>query len=630
MRKFYLFLFILLYAIPLWSAEKPAHGLALYGPQDLKYRKGQPYKHANVRAPKGGTLTLSSLGSFTKLNPFTLKGVAAPGLGMVFETLVDGSADEDEAFSQYGLLAEKITLPKDRMSITYHLNKKAKFSDGEPLTADDVVFSFNLIKDPEYAPFYKAYFADVLKVEKIDDHTVTFHFKKFNQELPLIMGQLSILPKHIYGIPGKKFGKDFDNMIPVGSGPYIVKAFDYGKYISYRYTPDYWGLDITANKGRYNFDDIIFKIFLDPITEREAIKGGLIDARQVNISKDWALEYKGEYVKKNYMKREEFKHNRVSGMQCYVFNLRNPIFQDINIRKAISAVFDFDYMNKNLFYGQYKRQVCYFDNNREMMSRGPAIGRVRDLLYGLQNKYNKPGKDYVPDDAIEVGPYNIGDYPKQLPIEQKIKQANKLLSYMGWRYDKNTGARQKNGKVLKFTILISSQTWVRIVNPFIESLKKIGVKADYRLVQPAEYAAAVESFNFDMIVGVFGQSMSPGNEQRDFWASKAADTKGSSNVIGIKNPAIDELIKELINADSRKSLVGHVRALDRILCANFYVIPHWFIDYDRAIYWNRISGPKRYASKSGFTANVLNWWWYDPHKAVRLDDAMKEGIPFRE
>lgn len=610
------------------SASEPTYGISLYGPADLKYKEGETYKHANPNAPKGGILKLTSLGSFTKLNPFSLKGTPAPGVGMVFETLMDSSVDGDEPFSEYGLLAEKVQLADDKNSITYYLNKNAKFSDGKPVTADDVVFSFNLIQDPEFYPSYKSYYEDVEKAEKIDDSTVKFTFKKFNQELPLIIGQLSILPKHIYGVEGKKFGEDFDE-IAVGSGPYMLESFDKSKHITLKRNPDYWGKDIPVNRGRHNFDKIIYKVFLSPIPAREALKGGLIDAEQIASSKDWAIEFNGEYFKNNYIRKENFKHNRVSGMQCYVFNLRKPIFQDVKVRKAIAAVMDFDFMNKNHFYNQYKRQVCFFDNNGEMMSRGPAEGKVKEILLALQEKY---GKENVPKDAIARGPYNIGDLPggTTMPIEERVKLANKMLDEEGYLYDKELGTRKKGDNVLSFEILIAAQTWEKIVNTFIERLNEIGIKATYRLVQPAEYVEKVKDFDYAMIVETFGQSMSPGNEQRNFWTSKMADVKGSSNFVGMKNPAIDDIVEQLIAAKDRKSLVTCVQVLDRILCANNYVIPHWYIDSDRAIFWNKFRGPEVYASKAYFITNLMSWWWYDAEKDKKLQEARDANKPFTE
>ncbi|HAR65173.1 MAG TPA: ABC transporter substrate-binding protein [Lentisphaeria bacterium] len=618
-----------LLVLPLFAAPPvSSHGLAIYGPEDLKYGLDQHYAHANPDAPKGGTLRMSTLGAFTKLNPFSLKGRPAPLLSLVFETLMDGSDDSDEAFSQYGLIAQRVTLAEDRLSVTYQLNPAAVFSDGHPLTADDVVFSFNLIQDPQYTPTMKSYYADVKSAEKIDDHTVIFTFSTYNQELPLILGQLSILPKHIYGADGKVFGRDFDE-IAIGSGPYVVDNFDTAKFITYKRNPNYWGTQIPVNRGRYNFDTVRVLLYLDPNAELQALTGGLVDIKMVSSSKDWALSFDGDSIQKNYIRKATFSHNRVSGMQCFVMNLRRAQFQSRDVRMALAAAMDFEYMNKNLFYGQYKRQVCFFDNHAEMRSRGPAAGKVRERLIALRKKHNdaKTRTIHVYRDAITRGPFNVGEIPGQpvASIEDRLASANKLLEAKGWLYHEEAECRVKDGVELKFSILLSNKGWVRLVNPFIENLRTIGAKIDYQLVQPAEFSKRYKEFDFDMIVDGFGQSESPGNEQRDKWTTRAADTSGSSNSIGLKNPAVDEVVEALIASPSREELVINVQVLDRILCAGHYIIPHWYIDYDRGVYWNRFGHVDRYAAKAYFEDNVLNWWWFDAARESALQAARDAG-----
>jgi len=375
---------LLLFAQPVIAT--PKHGLSLYGPQDLKYNPDQPYDHANPNAPKGGNLVLADFGAFTKLNPASLKGVTAPGVGiLVFQNAMDSSADDKEPFSQYGNLVEKAEVADDHLSLTYHLYKQSKFSDGHPLTADDFVFSFNLIKEPQYHPIFKEYFKDIKSIEKIDAHTVRYNFAIHNQELPLITGQMFIFPKHIYGAEGKSFGADFDDMA-VGSGPYTVEKYEYGKYITYKRNPNWWGKDIAVNKGRYNFDRVTYKIYLDPVAQREAFKGGEFDMQLVNSSRDWALDYKGDFVKKGYYLRTEFPHTRIAGMQGFAMNMRNEIFKSRKVRAALAMVFDFEWSNKNLFYGQYTRNDCYFDNNPEVKPKGVATGKVKTLLESLRAK----------------------------------------------------------------------------------------------------------------------------------------------------------------------------------------------------------------------------------------------------
>ena len=595
----------------------PHHGLSLYGPQGLKYKSGEPYIYANPNAPKGGNLTLADFGAFTKLNPASLKGVTAPGIGqLVFQNAMDSSADDDEPFSQYGNLVEKAEVSGDHLSLTYHLYKQAKFSDGHPLTADDFVFSFNLIKDPQYHPIYKEYFKDIKSIEKIDAHTVRYHFAIHNQELPLITGQMIIFPKHIYGAKGKSFGADFDDM-GVGSGPYTIEKYEYGKYISYKRNPNWWGKDVAINKGRYNFDRVTYKIYLDPVAQREAFKGGEFDMQLVNSSRDWALDYKGDFVKKGYYLRQEFPHTRIAGMQGFAMNTRNKIFKSRKVRAALAMVFDFKWSNKNLFYGQYTRNDCYFDNNPEMKAEGVPKGEVKNILELLRKKHKK----FVPKTALTKP---VGAPGQGLPAERNLKVANSLLDSAGWKIGSD-GIRSKGKDRMEFELLLAGPGFQRIAEPYKNNLKKVGVKLDIKVVQIAEYEERLRNFKFGMIVAGYPQSRSPGNEQRYMWSSDAADTPGTRNYMGIKNPAIDELIEKIVSAKTRKELVVNIQALDRILTHQYYLVPHWYIAYDRAVYWNKFGRPKINASQNAVNNNVLEWWWWDKEKANNLKKARAAG-----
>ena len=609
-------------------ADEKSHGLSLYTNSDLKYKPGQAYEHANPNAPKGGTVTLASFGAFTKFNPVSMSGRPAPELGLVFETLMDGSSDINEHFSQYGLLAESVQLADDRMSVTYYLNKNAMFSDGKSVTADDVVFSYNLINEPGYNPGIRSYFKDIKQVVKVDDLTVRIEFLKYNQELPLIVGQVSILPKHIYGAEGKSFDKDFDNVLPVGSGPYVVGTFDKSKYINYSRNKVYWGNEVAVNKGRYNFETVSYKIFTDMAALRENVKAGNIDASMVMVAKDWAQFYVGDKIDKNYISKTTFPSKRVAGMQGFAFNLRRPIFQDVKLRRVLATLMDFEYMNANMFYNQYQRLTNYFDNNDEMKSRGPATGQEKALLEDLRTRH---GKTFVPLSSISKGPQVLGydKAGKPLPITLRIKGANLMLDKMGWKFDKVAGVRSKDGVELKFTFMIHDQNWVRIVNAYKDNLVQAGIKVDYQLVQPAEYVQKGIKYDYDIITQTFGASLSPGNEQRSYWSSESAEVEGENNVCGIKNPAIDEIVTKLIEAKNRHDLVIYTHVLDRILCANYYVVPQWYLNKDRFVYWNKFSGPKVNAGKSYIITNFLNWWWYDETKATTLKAAIESGSPIK-
>jgi microcin C transport system substrate-binding protein len=610
-------LLILLLTQQAWGA--PQHGLSLYGPEDLKYKPGQHYKYANPKASKGGNLVLSDFGAFTKLNPASLKGVTAPGMGqLVFQTPMDSSADDNEPFSQYGNLVEKVELAKDRLSMTYHLYKQAQFSDGHPLTADDFIFSFDLIKDPEYHPIYKEYFKDIKSIEKIDAHTVRYHFAVYNQELPLITGQMIIFPKHIYGAKGKSFGADFDD-IAISSGPYTVEKYEYGKYITFKRNPNWWGKDIAINQGRYNFDRVTYKIYLDPVAQREAFKGGEFDMQLVNSSRDWALDYKGDFVKKGYYLRGEFPHTRVAGMQGFAMNMRNEFFQSRKVRAAIAMSFDFEWSNKNLFYGQYTRNECYFDNNPEMKAQGLPQGEVKTLLLKLREKY----KSHVPKTALTKP---VGAPGQGQSADKNIQVANTLLDSAGWKIGAD-GIRTKGKQRLQFELLLAGPGFQRIAEPYKNNLKKIGVHLDIKVVQIAEYEERLRNFKFGMIVAGYPQSRSPGNEQRYMWGSEATDTPGTRNYMGIKNPALDELIDEIIKAKTRKELIINIQALDRILTHQFYMVSHWYIAYDRAVFWNKFSRPEINPSQSSIANNILEWWWWDEQKAQALKEARSQGKP---
>lgn len=594
------------------------HGLSLYGPENLKYKINEPYDYSNPDAVKGGHLVLADFGAFTKLNPSSLKGVPAPGISnLVFQTPMDSSADDSEPFSQYGNLVEKVELADDRMTMVYHIHKTAQFSDGHPVTADDFIFSFKLLKNSEYHPFYKQYFKDIKSVKKIDSHKVKYTFSIYNQELPLITGQMTIFPKHIYDVKGKSFGSDFDE-IAIGSGPYKIKDFEFGKHITFEKVPNWWGSKIGINKGRYNFNHVTWKIYLDPVAMREGFKGGDFDAHMVNSSRDWALDYKGDFVKKNYYLKNKFPHTRVAGMQGLVMNQRNEIFTSRKVRAAVAMVFDFKWSNKNLFYGQYTRNQCYFDNNPEMKPSGIAEGRVKEILMSLKNKY---GSSFVPKTSITKP---VGTPGQGISLEKNIQMANALLDSAGWKIDED-GIRVKNGKRMSIELVLNSPLFQRIVEPYKNNLKKIGLEMKIKVVQIAKYEEILRNFNFDMIVANYPQSRSPGNEQRSMWSSESEKTPGSRNYMGIKNPAIDELIEIIVQAKSRKELINSVKAMDRILTHQFYIVPNWYISYDRVVYWNKFSQPKINSSQSVIQSNILEWWWWNEKKAQQLKKARNSG-----
>lgn len=566
-----------------------AHGIAMHG--DMKY--GPDFTHfdyVNPDAPKGGRVRLSTLGSFDSLNGFIIKGEAATGLGLIYDTLMEGAADEP--FSQYGLLAERVEMPDDRSWVAFHLRQEAKWHDGKPVTADDVVFSFNiLMKDG--SPFYRYYYQNVDKVEKLGDLAVKFHFKPGeNWELPLILGQIQILPRHYWE------GRDFNKTTlepPLGSGPYKIKEFDTGRSITYERIKDYWGKDIPVNKGRYNFDEVRYDYYRDATVALQAFKAGEYDYRPENSSKAWATGYNFPAVKDGSVLVKTFPHKRSSGMQAFAFNTRRDIFKDARVRRALGYAFDFEWANANLFYGQYKRTQSFFDNS-ELAAKGLPNKDELALL--------EPFRSKIPDDVF-TKVYKAPRSDDKGGIRTNLRHAGKLLRDAGWVIKDGKRINAKTGQALEFELLLASPLFERVALSMDKNLKRLGVTMRIRTVDSAQYINRLQDFDFDMIVGVWGQSLSPGNEQRGFWGSHAATTKGSRNFVGIQNPVVDALIEKLIAAPDRKALVTATRALDRVLLWNHYVIPQWHLNYDRLAYRN-IFGIPKVTPENG--QELMTWW----------------------
>ncbi len=574
------------------------HALAMTG--SPKYKAGfTHFEYANPQALKGGAVKLSSIGTYDSFNPFITKGVAATGISLLYDSLTVQS--EDEPFTQYGLVASKIELPADRSWVIYHLNPKARFHDGKPVTAHDVVFSFEIIMS-KGTPFYKRYYADVQKVEALDDLRVKFHLGKTpNPELPLIIGQISILPKHYWE------GRDFEKTTlekPLGSGPYKISKFRPGQSITYERVEDYWAKDHPVNKGQYNFGRITYDYYRDATVALQAFKSGEYDYRNENMSKNWATAYTGPAVESGAIVKEEIKHERNQGLQGFVFNTRRPLFKDRKVREALSYAFDFEWSNKILFYGQYKRTTSFFSNS-ELASRG--------LPSPEELKYLEPLKDNLPAEVftkVFEPPATDGTGN----VRANLRTAVRLLKEAGWSIKNKKLTNTKTGEIFTFEILLISPAFERIVLPFSKNLARLGIEATFRVVDTSQYINRITEFDFDMITFVFGQSESPGNEQRSFWGSKSADIPGSRNYAGIKNPAIDALIELVINAPDRKELVTRTRALDRALLFRHYVIPQWHLSYYRIAYWNIFSRPE-ISPKFGIGFNT---WWVDPQKENSL------------
>ncbi|MFO7821505.1 MAG: extracellular solute-binding protein [Lentisphaeria bacterium] len=600
------------------SGGEPHYAVSMYGREGIALGENEPFPYVNPEAPKGGRLVMQG-GNFTTLNPYSLKGLSSHLLSLIFESPTVASYTEEEPSTAYGHLVESIKVADDRMAVTYKIRPEARFSDNEAVTAEDFVFSFKLIQHPQYNPFYKQYFADVEKAVKIDESTVRFEFSKRNQELPVIMGQLPILPEHIYGAEGKDFGEDFDK-IAVGSGPYVIDEYEFGKYLKVRRNPEWWAKDLPRTQGMYNFDTITMRVYREAVARNEAFKGGEYDVLYVNTAKDWAVDFKGEFVRKNYIQRLEIPHNRPVGMQGFVFNLRNPIFQSHKTRYAIAMVFNFPWTNENLFYGQYTRTRCFFENSPDVTNTDVPSGRLLKYLKDLRNQH---GEEAVPKMALTQPLRAPGQ--GQSPATN-MRLAGILLDSVGWKRGPD-GIRRREGQRLEFSLLLSAPTWVRIAEPYKGRLEKLGVDMKIEVAQPADYQKRTRNFQFDMVTQVFSHSRSIGNEQLSFFSSDAADREGSNNFSGLKNPAVDEILKKLVAAESREELVFYGQTLDRILTTSTLLVPHWHLKYDRLLTWSKFGRPKNHCGQMYAHFVVRDHWWYDAEKARTLKKSLAAGIP---
>jgi microcin C transport system substrate-binding protein len=576
----------------------PAHGVAMHG--DLKY--GPDFEHfdyVNPNAPKGGTVTFASIGTFDTLNPFIIKGAKADGLGFLFETLTVQS--EDEPFSEYGLLAESIEIPEDRSWVAFTLRPEARWHDGKPVTVEDVIFSFDTLKE-KGLPFYRAYYKNVIKAEPAGERRVKFTFEETtNRELPLILGQLPILPKHYYE------NVEFDKTAlqpPLGSGPYRIKSLEPGRRIVYERVTDYWGADLPVSRGFYNFDEIRYEYYRDANVALEAFKAGGYDVRVENTSKFWATAYAGPMFEAGWITKEEIPHELGTGMQGFVFNTRRPLFEDPRVRQALAYAFDFEWTNRTIMYGQYDRTQSYFSNT-ELAAEGLPSEAELELL--------EPFRDQLPEEVFTEA-YQAPSTDGEGGIRQNLRTALRLLGEAGWRVE---GGKLVNaeGQPFRFEILLNGPSFERHTLPFIQNLKRLGIEATVRAIDPAQYQNRLDEFDFDMVVGSFGQSLSPGNEQREYWGSEAADIRGSRNVIGIKDPVVDHLIDRIIEAPTREDLVTATRALDRVLLWGHYVIPHWHSRTFRVAYWNKFDRPE---TTPPYGLPLFSWW-VDPVKVAEVE-----------
>ncbi|MBR0843016.1 ABC transporter substrate-binding protein [Bradyrhizobium liaoningense] len=583
------------------------HALSLFG--DIKYPADfKRFDYVNPDAPKGGVARLISLGTFDNFNIAVagIKGSLAPAAAMIYETLMTRA--QDEVATEYGELAEAAQHPDDFSWVTYRLRKEARWHDGKPVTPEDVIFSLETLK--KQSPMYASYYRHVVKAEKVGERDVKFTFDApGNRELPTIVGELTVLPKHWWeGTDAQGRKRDVGATTlepPLGSGPYKIKEFVAGRSIRLERVKDHWGANVPSQIGSNNFDELRFEFFRDNLVALEAFKADQADWIAENSAKQWATAYDFPAVADKRVIKEEFPINDSGRMQAFIFNIRRDQFKDARLRRAFNYAFDFEEMNKQLFYGQYKRINSYFEGT-DLASSGLPEGQELQILQAV--------KDKVPPEVFTTAYQNpVGGSPEA--VRANLREAAKLLKEAGFEV-KDHKLVDASGKPLSVEILVQDPSSERIALFYKPSLERIGVSTSIRVVDDAQYQNRLRSFDFDMIIDQWGESLSPGNEQREFWGSQAADMPGARNTIGIKNPAVDALIEKVIYAKDRGELVAATRALDRVLLWNFYLVPQFTYGFTRYARWDRFSHaePMPKYGRSG----LPTLWWYDAEKAARI------------
>jgi microcin C transport system substrate-binding protein len=592
------------------STSEPAwrHALSLFG--DAKYPAGfKRFDYVNADAPKGGVARQISIGTFDNFNVAVagVKGTIAGAVALIYESLMTPSLDE--VSTEYGALAETASHPDDFSWVTYRLRAQAKWHDGKPVTPDDVIFSLDSFK--KHHPQYSAYYRHVVKAEKVGERDIKFTFDApGNRELPQIVGQLTVLPKHWWeGTDSEGRKRDISATTlekPLGSGAYRIREFVPGRSVALERVKDYWGGDLNINIGRNNFDELRYEYFRESTVALEAFKGDQVDWRVENSAKNWATAYNFPAVTEKHVLLEEFP-NRSSGiMQAFALNIRRDKFKDLRVRRALNFAFDFEEMNKQIFFNQYKRVSSYFDGT-ELASSGLPQGRELEILETVRAE--------VPSEVFTTAYTNpVGGSPEA--VRDNLREALRLFKEAGYEVRDRKLVDTKTGTQFALELLDEDPTFERVMLFYKPSLERLGIAVSVRTIDPTQYENRLRSWDFDVVVSSWPESLSPGNEQREFWSSQAADMAGSRNIIGIKNPAIDKLIERVIFTKDRDDLVAATKALDRVLLWNHYVVPQWNYPKLRTARWDRFGRPSEMPKygQSGFPAI----WWFDADRAARI------------
>ncbi|GGE33324.1 ABC transporter substrate-binding protein [Agaricicola taiwanensis] len=612
-RRWFGFLAILMATALPAAAQSPSpdgsgwkHGLSLMG--DVKYPEGfKHFDYVNPDAPKGGRVRLSAIGTFDSFNPFIVTGNPAAGVALLYDTLMAPSFDE--ASSEYGLIADAARYPEDYSSVTFRLRPEARWHDGKPITTEDVIWSFETLK--KIFPTFNRYYQNVVKAEATGEHEVTFTFDQSgNRELPQIVGQLYVLPKHWWeGTNDKGEKRDVTRGTlepPLGSGPYKIKSLSTGRSVTYERVKDYWAADLPVNRGINNFDEISYDYFRDRTVALEAFKADQFDYNLEASAKEWATSYKFPAVEQGKVKLEMFEDSGSGIMQAFAFNIRREKFADPRVRRAFNLTLDFEEMNRTLFYGQYKRIDSYFFGT-ELASSGIPQGLEREILETV--------KDDIPPEVF-TKPYTNPTGTGREVMREHLLEARRLLKEAGWDIpDGERVLKNAKGQPLTVEFLLVQPSFERVVLFMKPSLERLGIQVNVRIVDDSQYVNRVRGRDYDVIVTGWAQSLSPGNEQRYFWGSGAADDPGSQNFVGIKNPAVDKLIDRVIYAKNREELVAATRALDRVLLWNHYVVPNWTLNADRTARWDRFGHPDNMPKRGSMFPTI---WWYDEAKAAAV------------